>query len=119
MIHVRRIPGRSPWPWVAVALVAGCKHEAEIRGTLAQAGKGVPYASVVLGCPDGSKHVTSTSTTGEFRFEDVGAGVDDGCVVEVSLPGTWIPPQAVGPRCRTHDAATGLCTEVILTFETR
>jgi hypothetical protein len=113
---------RSAWCVLRVALaavlMAGCKHDAQLHGTLLLAGKGVPNASVVLGCPDGTRHVTSTSVAGEFRFEGLGPGVDDACTVEVNVTGSWIAPSLVGPRCGEHDAR-GQCTEAIFAFEVR
>lgn len=98
---------------------SGCKHDADLHGTVSQAGKGVPGSSIALSCPDGSKRLTSTNATGDFRFEDLGPGVDDACMVEVIAPGTWIAPQAVGGRCARHDAASGLCTEALFAFGAR
>jgi hypothetical protein len=116
--------GRLPWGFavcagvLAVAL-PGCKHDADVHGTLTQAGKGVPGSSIALSCPDGSKRLTSTNATGDFRFEELGPGVDDACMVEVSAPGTWIAPLSIGTRCGQHDASTGKCTEALFSFETR
>jgi hypothetical protein len=98
--------------------VVGCKQGADFHGTVSQAGKGVPGASVSLSCPDGSKHLTSTNSTGDFRFEELGPGVDDACIVEVLATGTWIAPVAVGNRCAQH-AASGLCSEALFAFNVR
>jgi hypothetical protein len=103
---------------VALAALTGCKHEADVHGTVTQAGKGVPGSSVSLSCPDGSKRVTSTNATGDFRFEEVGPGLDDACMVEVSAPGSWIAPLAIGTRCGQHEAG-GKCTEAIFAFQAR
>ncbi len=99
--------------------IGGCKRGADVHGTVSQAGKGVPGASVSLSCPDGSKHLTGTNATGDFRFEELGPGVDDACIVEVLATGTWIAPLAVGTRCAQHDAASGLCTEALFAFGVR
>ena len=106
---------------VAVCVVAvlsaatGCKREADVHGTVTQAGKGVPGSSVSLSCPDGPRRVTSTNATGDFRFEELGPGLDDACLVEVSAPGSWIAPLSVGTRCGQHDAG-GQCTEALFAF---
>ncbi len=114
---------RSSWvfaacaPCLAITLLA-CKRDADVHGTVTQAGKGVPGSSVSLSCPDGSKRVTSTNATGDFRFEELGPGLDDACMVEVSAPGSWIAPLSVGTRCGQHDAG-GKCTEAIFAFQAR
>jgi hypothetical protein len=97
-------------------LLAGCRQEVEIRGTVEQVGKGVPGARVSMECPDGSKYVTTTSAVGEFRFEDLGAGVDDACELQLHLPGGWVPTQSVASQCRQHDAKAGLCTVARFVF---
>jgi hypothetical protein len=102
-----------------LAGLAGCKREADLHGTVSQAGKGVPGSSVSLSCPDGSKRLTTTNSTGDFRFEELGPGVDDACIVEVLAPGTWIAPLSVGTRCAQHDAASRLCTEALFAFAVR
>ncbi len=99
-------------------LVSACKHDADVRGTVTQAGKGVAGSSVSISCPDGSRRVTATNATGDFRFEEVGPGLDDACMVDVSAPGSWIAPLAVGTRCGQHDAV-GKCTEAVFAFQTR
>jgi hypothetical protein len=101
------------------ASAGGCKRDADVHGTVSQAGKGVPGSSIALSCPDGSKHVTTTNATGDFRFEELGPGVDDACVVEVSASGGWIPPLAIATRCGQHDASTGRCTEALFAFEAK
>ena len=100
--------------------LAGCKHDAEVRGSVTQAGHGVPGVKVTLDCPDGSKRTTSTTAGGEFRFDDVGPGVDDRCEMLVDAPGGWVAPQSVASRCGQHDpGASGLCTQVRFAFEVR
>jgi hypothetical protein len=100
-------------------LATACKHDADVHGTFSQAGKGIPGSSISLSCPDGSRRLTSTNATGDFRFEELGPGLDDACMVEVSSPGTWIAPLSIGTRCGQHDAASGKCTEAIFKFESR
>ncbi len=100
-------------------LATACKHDADVHGTFSQAGKGIPGSSISLSCPDGSRRLTSTNATGDFRFEELGPGLDDACMVEVSSPGTWIAHLSIGTRCGQHDAASGKCTEAIFKFESR
>jgi hypothetical protein len=101
---------------VGGVVLAGCKHDAQVHGTLTQSGKGVPGATVSLTCPDGSKRDTTTNASGDFRFEELGPGVDDACTVEAEAAGAWVPPLAIASRCGQHDAA-GLCTEAVFAFE--
>jgi hypothetical protein len=61
--------------------------------------------------------VTTTSAAGEFRFDDLGAGVDDACLLQLQLPSGWVPTQSVGSRCRQHDEKSGLCTQAPFAFE--
>jgi hypothetical protein len=100
---------------LVLSAATGCKREADVHGTVTQAGKGVPGSSVSLTCPDGPRRVTSTNATGDFRFEELGPGLDDACMVEVSAPGSWIAPLSVGTRCGQHDAG-GKCTEALFAF---
>ena len=110
--------------WVTPVLPAGlfatalaaCKHDAQVYGTLSQAGKGVPGAMVSLTCANGSNHLTTTNATGDFRFEELGPGVDDACMVEIKGSATWVAPLSIGTRCAQHDA-TGLCTEALFAFQ--
>lgn len=99
----------------AVVALAACKHDATLRGTVKQGSKGVAGTSLTLECPDGTRRETFTATGGEFRFEDLGASVDDGCQVQAHLSG-WVPTQTVGSRCTRRDAA-GLCAEAQFAFE--
>jgi hypothetical protein len=77
----------------------------------------VPRTAITLDCPDRPKVTTTTSATGEFRFEDLGAGAPDDCIVEVDGHGSWIAPLRLGSRCTQHDATSGLCTEARFAFE--
>jgi hypothetical protein len=98
-----------------LAILPGCRSDAQIHGTVTQAGKGVPGVTIALECPDGSKRTTTTNATGDFRFEDLGPGVDERCNVQTTGAATWAS-QSVATRCAQHDAKTGLCTEAVFAF---
>lgn len=102
---------------VLLAAAAACRHDADVRGALTQSGRGVPGATVTMECPDGSKRVTTTSAGGEFRFEELGPGVDDACLLQVQLPGGWVPTQSIASRCAQRDAKTGLCAQATFAFQ--
>jgi hypothetical protein len=104
-----------PLALLSILVAAACQHDAQVHGNVTDSGKGVPGVILSIECPDGSKRTTSTNATGDFRFEGLGAGVDDKCNVQTTGPSTW-RSQAVGTRCGQHDAA-GLCTEAIFSFE--
>jgi hypothetical protein len=98
--------------------LTACKQDAQVRGAVAQVGRGVPGAAVRMECPDGPRRETTTSAGGEFRFDDLGPGVDDRCELEVQVQttGRWVAPQSVASRCGQHDR-TGRCTQASFSFE--
>ena len=104
---------------IVAAAASACKRDAQVHGTVTQAGKGVPGVTIAMSCGDGSRQVTTTNASGDFRFEELGPGVDDACIVEASSPGSWIAPLSIGTRCGQHDPATGKCTEAIFAFESK
>ena len=108
-----RVPGLA---LLALAAVA-CSKNADLHGAVTKAGKGVPGVTVTLECPGTPAQATSTNATGDFRFEELGAGVGDDCTVEAKSTGAWAGAQAVAGRCGQHDPKTGMCTLAIFSFE--
>jgi hypothetical protein len=100
-----------------IPCVAACKHDAQVYGTVTASGKGVPGARITLECPDGSRRATGTNSSGDFRFEDLGAAVDDACTIEVDSPG-GARTHTIATQCVQHDASSR-CIEARCDFQTR
>ncbi len=110
-------PGaRVAFACLALALAAAaCREDAQVHGTVRQAGKGVPGVTIALECPGAPKLTTTTNATGDFRFEGVGAGVDDRCIVQTPTDNTW-SAQSIATRCVQRDAKSALCIEALFAF---
>lgn len=105
-------------PACLLALVlsaAACHGDAQVHGTVRQAGKGVPGVTIALECPGAPKLTTTTNATGDFRFEGLGASVDDACIVQTPTDATW-SAQSIATRCVQRDAKSGRCTEALFAF---
>jgi len=92
--------------------IAACKHDAQVYGSVTAAGKGVPGARITLECPDGMKHAVGTNSLGDFRFEDLGAVVDDACTVELAGGST----HTIATQCVQRDASSR-CIEARCDFQ--
>lgn len=93
---------------------AGCKHDAKVYGTVSAAGKGVPGARITLECPDGEKRSVGTDSFGEFRFQELGATVDDACTVELGGGSA----HTIATQCVQRDSSSR-CIEARCDFEKR
>jgi hypothetical protein len=97
--------------------IAACKHDAQVYGSVTASGKGVPGALITLECPDGTKHAVGTNSFGDFRFEELGATVDDACTVEVdSLSGART--HTIATQC-VHRDASSRCIEARCDFQAK
>lgn len=110
-----------PW-WTVLVLpllpcIAGCKHDAQVYGTVTAAGKGVPGARITLECPDGTKRAAGTDSFGNFRFEEMGAAVDDACTVAFDSPSGGGGTHTIATECVQRDASSR-CIEAKCDFQT-
>lgn len=107
--------------WVLVhamlPCIAGCKHDAQVYGSVTASGKGVPGARITLECPDGTKRGAVTNSFGDFRFEEVGAAVDDACTVEFESAG-GTGTHSIATQCIQRDASSR-CIEARCDFQTK
>ena len=118
MIRMCCVSSSAGWAILVLSVVpcvTACKRDAQVYGTVTAAGKGVPGARITLECPDGTNRRVGTNSLGDFRFEELGASVDDACTVEAESP-SGNNAQTIATRCVQRDASSR-CIEARCDFQ--